>query len=117
MDVSLAVYPCVRTTVSAAGSPSAVAPFSVNAGAVAVRVVVGAGVPPPEVVPVVVVPVGAVVVLVVGCAVVCAGSGELATDTVLVAPPQPPSRAVRAAVRATVEARTEIGRVIGPAWY
>lgn len=120
MDVSSAVYPCARTTASAAGSSSVVAPFSfsANAGAVAVRVPV-AGVPP-EVPPppLVVVAAGVVAVLVLGCvvvAVVCGVGGELATDTVLVASPHPLSSAVTAAARAIimiVEVRARIERVM-----
>ena len=75
------------------------------------RVVAGAGVAPPWAAPFLVGPPDAVAVLVVGCVVepvVCAPVGELATDTVLVPPPHPPSRAAVAARIASVEARERI---------
>jgi hypothetical protein len=91
---------------------------------VAVRVLAGA---PPEAPPPLVAPVGAVAVLVVGVVLALLGPvGELAapevpgapaTDTVLVAPPHPPSGTVAAAARAavviaSVEARMRAGWIM-----
>ncbi len=107
------VKPFARTTASAALSPSAVAPVApvaapwVNAGAVAVRVVLGLEVPPFPLgvvvvvfVEVVAVTVVLVVVLVCGAPVevVPSGSGVLAS-TVFVPPPQPASSAASATPR------------------
>jgi hypothetical protein len=110
----LTVKPRARTTASAALSPSAEAlvppdsvlpvPWWVNAGAGAVRVVLGLDVPLLSL-GVVVVLVGVVAVLVVvlvrGAAVevVCSGNGVLATVTVFVPPPQPASSAASARLR------------------
>jgi hypothetical protein len=78
-------------------SPSALVPCPVNAGSVAARVVVGPEVPPLVVVCAGVVLVGVVAVVPVRARavapVVCAGAGVLATVTVFVAEPHPPSSA------------------------
>ena len=99
------VKPFALRTASAPLSPSAVATVPVlvcvNAGSGAVRVVVGPEVPPFSLGAVVVlVGVLARVVVVSGCVVAvvvsvrCAG-GALATETVFVAPPHPPSSTAR----------------------
>jgi hypothetical protein len=93
----------------------------VNAGAVAVRVVLGVVVWV-SLVGVVSVVVVVLAVLVLGCvvAVVCAVVGELATDTVLVSLlPHPPMMAVTAAVMAiSIRGRVvETGLIMRPTWY